>query len=151
MDGTVLMDTTATPTPTSFFESDSTETSCTTEIPWPAEWLEKKLRALQGLSRLPANWDSYGATAVDVNAIEYAGQMLTVIARITREEPAVGASPSGSALLTWTTDSGNTVFELEFFGDGEISYARTRLNDPKGDKEGRTKNLGVFVELIPGA
>ena len=151
MSSIATMDRTATPTQSSFSESVSSETACTTEIRWPAKWLKKKLRALQGLSRLSSNWDSYGAATVDGDAIELASRTLTTIALITTEEPAVGASPSGMPLLTWTTDSGRTIFELEFFPDGEISYAFTRLHDPKADVEKRTDRLSDFVELIPGS
>jgi len=151
MSSIATMDRTATPTQSSFSESVSSETACTTEIRWPAKWLKKKLRALQGLSRLSSNWDSYGAATVDGDAIELASRTLTTIALITTVEPAVGASPSGLPLLTWTTDSGSTIFELEFFPDGEISYAFTRLHDPKADVEKRTDRLSDFVELIPGS
>ena len=151
MSSMAIMDRTATSTQSSFSESVSGETACTTEIRWPAKWLKKKLRALQGLSRLSPNWDSYGAATVAGDAIEFASRTLTTIALITTEEPAVGASPSGMPLLTLTTDSGSTVFELEFFPDGEISYALTRLHDPKSDVENRTEYLSDFVELIPGA
>jgi hypothetical protein len=145
------MSRTATPTDPFISAGEPDETATTSEIRWPAAWLKQKERAMQGLRNLPANWDSYGAAPVDRFAIERAVLALRQIARITVEEPSVSASPSGTPLLVWVSDTKNVEVELEFLSNGKIVFSLTDLLDSGRDNEGVVRSLRELVDLIPGA
>lgn len=146
-----VMDETTTAPGSFFADIPSDGTATTIEVRWPAEWLKRKVRALQDLRLLSANWDSYGAYPVDLGAIGRAIQLLEQVARITSEEPSVSASPSGTPLVSWTYSGGNRVLELEFLADGTICYALTNFEDSRADVERQTTSMRDFVEMIPGA
>jgi hypothetical protein len=66
-------------------------------------WFGKTVASLDELSRLPANWDSYGAAPVFQPAIRSAVSLLASVARQDTPAPAVVPTNRGAVLLEWHT------------------------------------------------
>ena len=68
-----------------------------------------------------ADWDGYGARAVNIQSIELAKRMVLALPK-DFEAPLVAAHPDGEVALTWRGQRG-TDFSVSIGPSGQLSYA----------------------------
>ena len=83
-------------------------------------WLYRTMEAMQRLSRLPANWSSYGSRQIEDVAIISAARMLAKLLGPQGFAPTVMPTLHGGVQLEWHR-SGSDV-EIELSAEGTISY-----------------------------
>jgi hypothetical protein len=69
------------------------------------EWFERARDALNTLSALPPNWNSYTARQVNVNAVTDAVRLLVAIMDDSKPLPTFVPTSNGGVLLEWHTAS----------------------------------------------
>lgn len=86
---------------------------------WPEpDWLPPTRRAIERLTRLPADWDSYGARCTQANAVKAALDVLGRTMQRHSPVPAVVPTVTGGLQLEWHT--GGIDLEVEATPDGSI-------------------------------
>lgn len=82
------------------------------EVAW---WHGRAIEKLAELSRLPENWDSYGAARPNVRLAIDLGNALYVISRAFPDSdcPELFASPSGGFVAEWTSSFGEFSLNVE--------------------------------------
>ncbi len=83
-------------------------------------WLYRTLESMQRLSRLPANWSSYGSHRIEDVAIISAARLLTKVLGHQGFAPTVMPTLHGGVQLEWHRDGSDV--EIEFSADGLVSY-----------------------------
>lgn len=113
----------------------------------PAPWLNDVLNAIDRLLTLRANWDSYGANAVNDESITWARELARFLSGLVSvDRPSVTATPDGDVAFCW--DTGDWSLDASVDRTGLISYAFLDERDPSKEREGRTRNVGDLVELV---
>lgn len=75
-------------------------------------WLRVVLEQLRVIAALPDNWDSYGASAPDVDRLEAAWNLLICLCQNTDlPQPHVNPTPNGGVQFEW--EVGSRYFEIE--------------------------------------
>lgn len=76
-----------------------------TEIPWTdyhyPEWFRTSVKCLWALSKLDADWDSYGSPPIEVNCLEIAAMFLDIVAQRFPPQPHIGPVPDGGVQVEW--------------------------------------------------
>jgi len=112
-------------------------------------WLNATRSKILKLRDLKVGWDSYGANPVDIGSIETALQLVSELAGVTGIcEPAVSATPSGHAALTWSWKSGTRELEIEMLPTGELQYCFSDDENPKIDQQGFTQYPAQIAVLL---
>ena len=115
-------------------------------------WLNAIKSKILKLRDLKAGWDSYGANPVDIDSIETAIQLVCELAAVTGIcEPAVSATPSGHAALTWSWKSGTRELEIEMLPTGKLQYCFSDDVDPQSDQQGFTQYPAQIAVLLTTA
>jgi hypothetical protein len=115
------------------------------EGPLPA-WFPEVIESLDRLSRLPKNWDSYGADPIRHSCIFAAIQLLLWIVREGTPRPSVVPTNHQTVLLEWHTRGADLEVEVEGLGSFDVSF-----EDPaqKTEWEGKvTYDLGRLAGYI---
>lgn len=92
------------------------EGSLATEI--SRGWLRAAVKKLDQLSRLPLNWDSYGAEPPNAITKERAENALRILYRLNSEPSRLAASAEGGITISFF--QGKKYGDIEFFNNGEI-------------------------------
>jgi len=87
------------------------------------DWLYGTIQTMQHLSRLPANWSSYGSRRIEDVALIGAARMLASLLGPQSAPPSVVPTLHGGVQLAWHRNG--TDVELEFSPDGAVSYVYT--------------------------
>ena len=85
---------------------------------------------LAAILALPPGWDSYGAPAIDANAITQASKVLQSVTEPNTPAPYVLPTPRGGVQFEWHTKEID--LEIEVSPGNEVYFL---LNDIKGEKE----------------
>jgi len=83
------------------------------------QWLNSLLDELTALSRLPANWDSYGARAIDTQAAFMAAKFLCDVLREDSVLPKLVPTVRGNIQLEWY--NGRAELEVEIGAQGPLT------------------------------
>ena len=111
----------------------------------PEEWLARAVEELRALAQLDADWDSYGARAIDKAVIEHAVAYLSELAYwVGVPKPHIGASPAGHVGLSW--DEGAWSLDAGIDGTGLIRYGYLDEQDAGRERESRTRDI---TQLVP--
>ncbi len=87
------------------------------------EWVERCCRKLQAISRLEANWDSYGAAPPDTVSFGYAKAFLGFLGdKVGVLEPAITANASGNVCFEWDQESFSLLVEIDAAGRCHYHY-----------------------------
>ena len=126
----------------------SSETSLLAKRVLP-DWVWQVIRQIGCLSKLPQNWDSYGAERPNVESLTKAQWFVFEIAYIVGvSQPHVSAAPSGSAALGWEWDEGRKSLDVEVLADGTLRFAYVDDRDADNDREGTTPNPLEIARLL---
>jgi hypothetical protein len=116
-----------------------------------ATWIRRVLPAIESLSELPPDWDSYGAARIDRSSINAAAELARVVSFL-RELPApsVGATPAGEVQLVWR--GMNRVMEVVAHTNGRYAWVLVHRDHPEEDRaqqaEEATQLRSVFSTLL---
>jgi len=90
------------------------------------EWFVDAVGEVSRLSKLPANWDTYGSPAITNLAHRQAIRLLTLVGRHL-PAPHVGAVSGGGIQFSW--ELGPRVLQLEVLPDGTVGFLRAYNDD----------------------
>lgn len=117
------------------------------DSPQPPAWLANRIKQLDQMSQLPANWDSYGAEAVSQTSVNNAKAALEIISRVVAAPiPWVTANPNGEVSVSWGND--DAVLEVEFPPSGQMPFHYLCESDPRKDLEGVATDVARLIELL---
>ena len=91
-----------------------------TDSPRPA-WFGEAVASLNEVSRLPANWDSYGASPIRHSSGMAAMKLLSRVASETTPRPSIVPTVRGTVMLEWHTRGID--LEIEVLGPGQLHVA----------------------------
>lgn len=91
----------------------------------PKDWLEESCKKLTEISKMDDNWDSYGAEAPNQFAIEYAFEVLVILAIEDLKPSSIDASAEGGVCMSFQNDYRYS--DIECFNTGEV-FAVTSKN-----------------------
>lgn len=115
-------------------------------------WLNVTRSKILKLRDLKAGWDGYGANPVDIDSIETGLLLVSELAGVTGIcEPAVSATPSGHAALTWSWKSGTRELEIEMLPTGELQYCFSDDDNSQNDQQGNTQYPEQIAMLLTTA
>ena len=113
----------------------------------PALWLQEVQKEIEALIGLEHNWDSYGASPVQGEAIAHAIALVRELSLyVNVKAPTVTATPDGCVGLCW--DTGDWSLDASIDHTGLIGYVFLDEQDPSQEREGRTRSLGELVALL---
>lgn len=96
-----------------------------------SDWFLTSLGAVAQLSKLPADWDSYGSPPVTPEARSQALRVLTLLESEASAIPQIGPVPGGGLQMEWS--KGHRALELEVHPDGTVEFLRV-YDDDKMDE-----------------
>lgn len=112
-------------------------------------WCDTCCDAINKLSELEENWDSYGAKPVDRDSIQAAILFTQIISQIDGIQcPRVAASPGGCVALTWEWDDFNQELDIHFDVNDSFRYSYINERQPKRDCEGDINNLIKLAVIL---
>jgi len=102
-----------------------------TDIPWTdyhyPEWFKTALNSLWNLSKLESDWDSYGASPVDMKCLEIAEMFLGIVAQRFPPQPHIGPVPDGGVQVEWHCNGID--LEVEFSpGDSILFFMKDGIS-----------------------
>jgi hypothetical protein len=111
------------------------------------EWLGQNEATLEELLKLPANWNSYGATPIRPDAVQAARDILGKIVRSDTPQPAVVPTVRGGVQLEWHTQGIDLEIEIPESGQFHVWY-----EDPQEEIElhhdAGLSQLPRLIELV---
>jgi hypothetical protein len=110
------------------------------------EWLRKTEEALRSLLALPANWDSYGARAIELHAVHAAIELLRSIVQHGTPQPVVVPTNRGSIQIEWHTRGIDLEIEITVHGEVRVFYENSYENAETEFELG--SNLNPLANLI---
>jgi len=81
-----------------------------------AKWISPCVERLTHVLTLAENWDSYGATGVQLNSVLGAIRFLANVMAVETPVPYIGPSRNGNVVLEWHTPKGD--LEVEVLSNG---------------------------------
>lgn len=112
----------------------------------PPEWLLPVARKLERLLSLKDNWDSYGARAVDPDAVDTARDLVQYLSRtVGVDEPSVTATPDGEVGFCW--DAEDWSLDASIDRHATITYVFLHEQDPSQNREQRTRSFPELAAL----
>jgi len=88
-------------------------------------WVPAVVEKIEKLAQLPADWDSYGSSKLQGNAIKAAGRFLIEGPTRALPVPHVTLVPGGGIGFHWQIESRD--LEIEFTPSGSVEYLMTTL------------------------
>lgn len=88
-------------------------------------WVPAVLEKIEGLAKLPADWDSYGSIPLQLTAITGARRFLLEAPSNILPAPHVTLVPGGGLGFHWQVE--NRDLELEFKPTGTVEYLKTTM------------------------
>jgi hypothetical protein len=114
---------------------------------FPAPWLEQVCDAIERLLELSDNWDSYGAKAIESDAVACAIGVIEHLSHIQNvPEPTVTPTPDGHVGFCW--DTGEWSLDLSVDPSGLLSYVFLDQRDPSQEQESRTRNANDLLFFL---
>jgi len=110
------------------------------------KWLNNLLDELTALSRLPPNWDSYGARAIDPQAARTTAQFLCSALREDAVPPKLVPTVRGNIQLEWHTDVADLEIEVGPQGPSSAYFFNRRTGEEW--EEETTADLTSIVNRI---
>ena len=102
---------------------------------------------LDGLSRLPANWDGYGAPTIHAGIVAAARTFIKLLPRNIAFRPSVVPMSTGNLQFEW--HEGRKVLELEFETAETIRYLQWHSETGVQEEDSfSTDNISKAVDLI---
>ncbi len=112
-----------------------------------AAWLMQIREQIGQLARVAPDWDSYGAAAVDPEAIQSALDIADALAAHSSiAPPVVTATPHGHVGLCW--DTGDRSIDASIDPDGAIEMVVIHRSRRGRDREVRTSDVGDLVSVL---
>lgn len=95
----------------------------------PPAWLETTSSSLCDLLALPANWDSYGAPAIQAQSVIASSDLLRAIMRNDTPPPAVVPTSQGFVQLEWHQNGFDLEIEVRSLGKYLASFENVRTGE----------------------
>jgi len=113
----------------------------------PAPWLHGALNKLDGLLTLSSDWDSYGASAIDSDAVGRAKAFVRLVASfVSVPEPTLGASGEGHPAFSW--DQGAWSLDASINSTGLISYVYIDEENERANVESCTRDARKLLGYL---
>jgi hypothetical protein len=112
-------------------------------------WLETARAALNALSALPANWNSYAARQIDVGAVTGAAELLLAVMEDDTPLPTFVPIANGGVLLEWHTAAAD--LEVAVLPTGRTHVVFEKGNTPvevEGLSQEVTGSVKAFLQEI---
>ncbi len=97
-------------------------------------WKDAILSKLSELTKLPFNWDSYGANSVSADKAALAYSLLNTLMRENTPLPVIVPTPSGSVQIEWHEN--NIDLEIEIISATQFDVSYEDLTNPTEEWEG---------------
>lgn len=102
-------------------------------------WRKTVLGQIEGLSSLPRNWDSYGASPANRDSLERAQEFIIWLSSFEGVEmPDVGLTANGNVAFMWEWDNATRNLDIEIQPDGTIGFSYLDGNDESREEDGQT-------------
>jgi len=114
------------------------------------KWLEMARAALNALSALPANWNSYAARQIDVGAVTGAAELLLAVMEDDTPLPTFVPIANGGVLLEWHTSKADLEVSVLPNGCTHVVFEKG-INAPvevEGLSQEVTSSVKAFVQQI---
>lgn len=115
------------------FESPPVQWSEVVPYATASDWFLASVGTVARLSKLPADWDSYGSPPVTAEARSQALRLLALLNGQASAMPQIGPVPGGGLQMEWS--QGHRALELEVRPDGSVEFLRAYDDDKM--EEGR--------------
>ncbi len=86
----------------------------------PPKWLESAIQRIDELAHLPANWDSYGAPAIDMESVMSAFDVVELAMNADAMQPSIVPAKHGGIQFEW--DKGDSTLEITVDRAGGQAY-----------------------------
>jgi len=123
----------------------SNRTLCSFPTDRADPWIRKSVPKLLRLTKLPEDWDSYGAAPPPSDLVRAIVKVLEYSEVIDVPVPEVVPTVSGGVQLEWYMR--DRQLEIEFPGAGAVEYLQTDLAR-SAEEEGRVEDLDTLRSLL---